>query len=194
MANQLRLSEPEVVMTSTDEPFADRCSACRAPRTPTNPLRTCACKAAVYCNETCQYAHWREHEPEHRRLRATPAPQPAAADATAPAERSSEASSAELWWKEGSSWWSDEALHVATARQSTSQSAGFRGLPVGGYHQHRSTHAEAREASNGSVVMQHQHQHQTSRSVSPRYGTVASSQSCMHACHTYLSVPVSGAL
>ena len=46
-----------------------RCSACRAPRTATNPLCTCACNAALYCDEACQHAHWREHEPEHRRWR-----------------------------------------------------------------------------------------------------------------------------
>ena len=31
-------------------------------------LRTCKCKGAQYCNNTCYHAHWKEHKPEHNRL------------------------------------------------------------------------------------------------------------------------------
>ena len=31
-------------------------------------LRSCQCKGAQYCNNTCYQAHWKEHKPEHNRL------------------------------------------------------------------------------------------------------------------------------
>ena len=31
-------------------------------------LRSCKCKGAQYCNNTCYQAHWKEHKPEHNRL------------------------------------------------------------------------------------------------------------------------------
>ena len=31
-------------------------------------LRSCKCKGAQYCNNTCYQAHWKDHKPDHNRL------------------------------------------------------------------------------------------------------------------------------
>lgn len=46
------------------------CSNCNKPETSKHTLNNCQCKAAKYCNATCQKAHWEAHQEEHRRLKA----------------------------------------------------------------------------------------------------------------------------
>ena len=46
------------------------CSNCNKSETSNHTLNNCQCKAAKYCNATCQKAHWEAHQEEHRRLKA----------------------------------------------------------------------------------------------------------------------------
>ena len=45
-----------------------RCSTCNTSKTSTHKLKNCKCKGAQYCDATCQTAHWKSHQKEHRRL------------------------------------------------------------------------------------------------------------------------------
>ena len=44
------------------------CSKCNKPAQTNRTLRSCKCKGAQYCNNTCYHAHWKEHKAEHNRL------------------------------------------------------------------------------------------------------------------------------
>jgi len=44
------------------------CLKCNKPQTNTHRLKYCECKAAKYCNSTCQTGHWQQHKSEHRRI------------------------------------------------------------------------------------------------------------------------------
>lgn len=43
------------------------CANCNAPRTPSNPLKSCgSCLSVSYCDRACQKAHWKTHKPTCR--------------------------------------------------------------------------------------------------------------------------------
>ena len=44
------------------------CSTCQTPQTESFVLKKCSCRAAQYCNKTCQQKHRKEHKNECRRL------------------------------------------------------------------------------------------------------------------------------
>jgi TPR repeat protein len=46
------------------------CSTCQTPETETFILKKCSCRAAQYCNKTCQQKHRNKHAKECRRLTA----------------------------------------------------------------------------------------------------------------------------
>jgi TPR repeat protein len=64
------LDEYEGITSSSN--FTDNstvlCSKCNKPAQTNRALRSCICKGAQYCNNTCYHAHWKEHKPEHNRL------------------------------------------------------------------------------------------------------------------------------
>jgi len=68
-----RLDELEgIKTTSSSSNFTDNstllCSKCNKPAQTNRTLKSCQCKGAQYCNNTCYHAHWKEHKTEHNRL------------------------------------------------------------------------------------------------------------------------------
>jgi TPR repeat protein len=70
--NLKQLDEIEGIKTTSSSNFTDNstvlCSKCNKPAQTNRTLRSCKCKGAQYCNNTCYHAHWKEHKPEHNRL------------------------------------------------------------------------------------------------------------------------------
>ena len=70
IGNLKRLDEMEGRTPSSN--FTDNstvlCSKCNKPAKTNRTLRSCKCKGAQYCNNTCYRAHWKEHKAEHNRL------------------------------------------------------------------------------------------------------------------------------
>ena len=67
------LDEQEgIKSTSSSSNYTDNstvlCSKCNQPAQTNRTLRSCKCKGAQYCNNSCYQDHWKDHKAEHNRL------------------------------------------------------------------------------------------------------------------------------